>query len=118
MDAWMQNDDFPLEANGPAYTSEQVRQGVPLSYVGEKMARAIEELHRYASKHPAQHQELYGPMYFLLVAHLGLHNMLAKAGHRTLPTRLLQASPEELDRWLELIERDGDVAGLAGLDAT
>ena len=57
-------------------------------------------------------------MYFLLVARLGLHNMLAKASDRTLPTRLLKASREELDRWLELIERDGDVAGLAGLDAT
>jgi hypothetical protein len=114
----MQEDDFPMDANGPAFTSAQVRQGVPLSYVGEKLARAIEELHRYASTHPEQHQELYGPMYFLLVAHLGLHNMLAKASDRTLPTRLLQGSREELERWLELIERDGDIAGLAGLDAT
>lgn len=57
-------------------------------------------------------------MYFLMVAHLGLHNMLAKAGDSSFPTRLLQTSPEELDRWLELIERDDDVAGLAGLDAT
>ena len=37
--------DFPLSANGPAYTSEQQRHGVPLSYVGEKLGTAIKELH-------------------------------------------------------------------------
>jgi len=50
------------------------------------------------------------------VAHLGLHNMLVKANDRSLPTRLLAASTEELDAWLAVIEREGDVAGLAGID--
>ncbi|SDR63022.1 hypothetical protein SAMN05445850_8574 [Paraburkholderia tuberum] len=41
-------DDLPLNANGPAYTSQQDRHGVPLSYVGEKLGRAIGDLHRHA----------------------------------------------------------------------
>lgn len=55
-------------------------------------------------------------MYFLLVAHLGLHNMLAKANDRSLAARLLNASDDELRAWLALTQREGDVAGLAGLD--
>lgn len=112
----MPDDDMRLDANGPAYTAPQSRHGVPLEYVGDKLARAIEELHLYASKHPGQREELHGPMYYLLVAHLALHNMLAKANDRSLPTRLLATSTEELNAWLAVIEREGDVAGLAGLD--
>lgn len=107
--------DFPLSANGPAYTSEQQRYGVPLSYVGEKLGSAIEELHRYARRHPDELDALQGPMYYLLVAHLGQHNMLGKANDRSLTTRLLGASGDELQAWLRLIEREGDVNGLAGL---
>jgi len=112
----MPDDEIPLDANGQAYTVTQSRSGVPLEYVGGKLACAIHELHRYASKHPQQQHELHGPMYYLLVAHLGLHNMLAKANDRTLTTRLLAASSKELDAWLAIIEREGDVAGVAGLD--
>jgi len=110
------DDEIPLDANGPAYTSREEREGVPLAYVAEKLGRAIEELHRYARSHPDGHAELLAPMYFLIVAHLGLHNMLAKANDRSLPGRLLNVSADELRAWLALIEREGDVAGLAGLD--
>ena len=43
---------LPLNANGPAYTSRQARQGVPLDYVAEKLGTAIEDLHRYGRHHP------------------------------------------------------------------
>jgi hypothetical protein len=112
----MSNDDLPLDANGPAYTSSQERHGVPLSYVGEKLGSAIEELHRFAANHPQQRGDLVAPMYYMLVAHLGLHNMLAKANDRTLASRLLQGTSDELRAWLAVIEREGDVAGLVGLD--
>jgi len=107
--------DLPLSANGPAYTSEQQRHGVPLSYVGEKLGSAIEELHRYAQSHPNELDALQLPMYFLLVAHLGLHSMLGKANDRSLTKRLLGSSADELQVWLRLVEREGDVNGLAGL---
>jgi hypothetical protein len=45
---------------------------VPLHYVGEKLAHAIEKLHRFARQHPQQRQALLAPMHYLLVAHLGL----------------------------------------------
>ncbi len=112
----MSPDDFPLNANGPAYTARQERHGVPLAYVGGKLGNAIEELNRYARSHPDQRRELFAPMYYMLVAHLGLHNMLAKANDRSLTTRLLEASEAELRAWLSVIEREGDVAGLADLD--
>jgi hypothetical protein len=110
------SDDVPLDANGPAYISCQEREGVPLTYVGEKLGRAIEELHRYARDHPDQREALQATMYFLLVSHLALHNMLAKANDRSLATRLLAATDDELRAWLQVIEREGDVRGLAGLD--
>jgi len=41
-------DDFPLNANGPAYTSWQDRHGVPLSYVANPMniwpVRSVDEV--------------------------------------------------------------------------
>jgi hypothetical protein len=110
------NNDLPLSANGPAYTTRQERDGVPLSYVGEKLGHAMEELHRYGLARPDERKALLPPMHYLAVAFLGLHNMLAKANDRTLADRLLNGSAEDLDAWLALIEREGDVEGLAGLD--
>lgn len=107
-----------LNANGPAYTTQQERHGVPLSYVGEKLGTAIEELHRYAQSRPGEREGLQAPMYYLLVAHLGLHNMLGKANDHSLAARLLNSSIAGLQAWLRLIEREGDVKGLAGLDET
>lgn len=52
-------------------------------------------------------------MYYLLVAHLGLHNLLGKANDRSLTKRLLHGGAEELQTWLRLVEREGDVEGLA-----
>jgi hypothetical protein len=106
--------DFPLSANGSAYTSEQQPHGVPLSYVGEKLGTAIKELHRYALHHPHDRGALQASMYYLLVAHLGLHNMLGKANH-SLTKRLSGSSADDLQVWRRRIERKGDVNGLAGL---
>ena len=110
------NDDLPLSSNGPAYTIQQAREGVPLSYVGEKLANAIEALNSHARRHPEQRDELLTTMHYLLVAHLGLNNMLAKANDRTLAVRMLSADLDELDRWLQLVQREGDVQGLANVE--
>ncbi|MBB5429837.1 hypothetical protein GCT19_41940 [Paraburkholderia sp. CNPSo 3155] len=107
--------DLPLNANGPAYTSRQDRDGIPLSYVGEKLSLAIEDLHPHARRYQGERDDLRCTMYRLLVAYLGLHNMLGKANDRTLVDRLLDGTSEKLDTWLRLIEREGDVHGLAEL---
>ena len=107
---------LPLDANGPAYTSHEVRHGVPLSYVAEKLRLAIEDLHRYGRQHPAAHEGLMEAMYHQLIAYLGLHNMLSAAGDRSLTPRLFAGSGAELDAWLRLVEHEGDVLGIAALD--
>ena len=74
----MANEELPLNTNGPAYASQQRRVGVTLSYIGEKLGRAIEALQRHGQRHPEQRQELP-------VAYLGLHNMLARPTTVRLP---------------------------------
>jgi hypothetical protein len=107
---------LPLNANGPAYTSSQARHGVPLDYVGEKLGTAIEDLHRYGRQHPTARDELMPAMYHLLVAYLGLHNMLGAANDHQLAPRLFARSTTELDAWLGLVSRQGDVLGFADAD--
>ncbi len=111
-----ENQSLPLNANGPAYTVRQVRHGVPLSHVAEKLDSAIQALHSYGQGHSNERDGLLPAMYYLLVAHLGLHNMLGKANDRSLAARLLNGSDKELDAWLQLVAREGDVHGLAELD--
>lgn len=50
-------------------------------------------------------------MYHLLVAYLGLHNMLGAANDHKLAPRLFASTPAELDAWLRLVSRQGDVLG-------
>ena len=89
---------------------------MPLIYVAEKLDSAIDALHIYAQRHPNERDGLFVPMHYLLVAHLGLHNMLGKANDRSLATRLLNGNGDDLQAWLRLIAREGDVEGLAGLE--
>ena len=106
---------YSLNANGPAYTSRQDRHGVPLDYVAEKLNSAIQELHRLGQQHPTARDAALPTMYFMLVAYLGLNNMLGKASDRKLASRLLTGSTKKLREWLDLVAREGDVQGLASL---
>lgn len=45
-----------------------------------------------------------------------LHTMLGKANDRSLAQRLLSGSSEDLQAWLRLVAREGDVQGLAELE--
>ncbi len=101
----------PLSANGSAYTRREDRHGVPLEYVGEKMASAIEQLHALADRHPERAADLVPAMYYALVSFLALHNMLAKANDRGLAQRLLSSSQEELTAWLSFVREQGGVLG-------
>jgi hypothetical protein len=74
-----------------------------LSYVGGKLGRAIEELHRHAQRCQDGRDELRGAMYYLLIAHLGLHNLLGKANDHTLADRLLNGSSQHLQTWLSFV---------------
>ena len=109
-------DELPLNANGAAYTWREGRHGVPLDYVSERLGHAIEDLYRAAKRLPGDDIDAQSAMYHLLVAFLALHNMLGKANDKSLVPRLLGGSREQLDAWLSLVQREGDVQGLAGLD--
>jgi hypothetical protein len=109
------DDEFPLDANGPAYTSRQEREGVPLAYVAEKLGRAIEELHRYARSHSDRHGDLLASMtcWWRIWA---CTTCWPRPTTGRWAARLLNTSEDELRTWLALIEREGDFAGLTGLD--
>lgn len=108
---------FPLDANGQAFISRQYRNGIPLPYVGEKLRCAIEDLHRHARRCPGTRDELSLTMHYLLAAYLGLYNMLGAANDPALVDRLLDGSRERLQKWLRVVERGGDVCGVAELDS-
>lgn len=107
---------LPLNANGHAFTSRQYRNGIPLPYVGQKLRCAIEDLHRHAQCCPGKRNELGMTMHYLLAAYLGLYNMLGTANDPALVDRLLGGSGEQLQKWLRVVECEGDVCGVAELD--
>lgn len=105
-------DLIPLSANGPAYEKGEKRHGVPLDYVADKLGNAILELHSFSSANPELTIELHGSMYYQLVAFLALSNMLAAANDRTLTGRIFGSTRVEVERWIDLIHRQGDVSGI------
>ena len=112
-----QNSGIPLSANGAAYTRREGRHGVPLDYVGEKLASSIQELHTLARRNPEQRADFVPTMYYLLVSYLALNNMLGKADDRGLPERLLAIDHDELSSWLEFVRDQGDVLGIEDAEA-
>lgn len=106
---------LPLDANGAAYTKSEERHGVPLDYVGQKLSHAIEALSQVSRDHPQLRPELMTAMHYLVVAHLGLHNMLAKTNDRKLVDRLMTMTSDELDQWLAMTIQHGDVEGTASI---
>lgn len=107
--------NLPLHSNGAAYAKSDEWYEVPLDYVGEKLGHAMEELNRVSRLHLELRPELTSTMHYLAVAHLGLHNMLAKANDRTLVDRLLAMTSDELERRIEMTTQHGDVEGTAGI---
>ena len=105
-------DSISLSANGPAYEKDEERHGVPLDYVADKLGNAILELHSFARSNPDLADELHGAMYYQLVAFLALNNMLGAANDRALTGRLLGSTRFEVERWVNLVHRQGGVSGV------
>lgn len=105
-------DSITLSANGPAYEKGEERHGVPLDYVADKLGNAIIELHSFARINPALADDLHGAMYYQVVAFLALNNMLGAAHDRALTGRLLGSTRVEVERWINLVHRQGDVSGI------
>jgi hypothetical protein len=103
---------IPLSANGPAYEKGEERHGIPLDYVADKLGNAILELHSFALSNPDLAGGLHGAMYYQLVAFLALNNMLGAANDRSLTARLFGSTRVEVERWINLVHRQGDVSGI------
>jgi hypothetical protein len=127
----MTDSDMPGDPNGPAFTTREFREGVPLDYVGEKMERAMKGLHeawkltdsipesailwpgapfettvrsrmKYEIRHAFRQQ---------LVSLLALSNLLAlTAREEELLDRLLGYNRDQLRQWLDHIYHGGQAS--------
>lgn len=104
--------NLPMSFNGPACTRREIREGVPLSYVSEKLRHSIEDVHFIAQAAPEIRGRLTQVMYSQLKAFLALHNMLGAANDMTLPERLLSSSSKDLRKWVDAVVRHGSLLGV------
>ncbi|HEV3425206.1 MAG TPA: hypothetical protein VG105_15790 [Paraburkholderia sp.] len=100
-----------MSSTGPAYTTREVRYGVPLSYISEKLSQAIEDTHAAGRAHPEARKRLAHVMYSQTKAFLALHNLLGVADAAGLPEQLLEMDRRELDRWIAAVVTHGDLFG-------
>jgi hypothetical protein len=100
-----------LSSNGPAYVSREIRQGVPLSYVSEKLSHAIIDTHAAGVAHPEARKRLAHVMYSQTKAFLALHNVLGAADAPGLPELLLGMERHELNNWIAAVVKHGDLLG-------
>lgn len=107
---------LPLLANAGAEAATELRHGVPLKRIAHQVASGIRALHTAAVVQQdgrAGHLIAFRRM---LLAYLGLYNMLGAATDASLARRLLTARREELECWLRAVALEGDVLGMAGLE--
>lgn len=109
--------NLPLSSNGAAYTTRETRNGVPLAYISEKLAYAIEDTHAAGQAHPEMRLRLAHVMYSQTLAFLALHNMLGAANDSGLPERLLDLEREELRKWINAVVSYGDLLGAGDVGA-
>ena len=100
-----------LSSKGPAYTALEIRQGVPLSYISEKLSHAIIDTHAAGVAHPESRKRLAHVMYSQTKAFLALHNVLAAADAPGLPELLLEMDRHELHSWIATVITHGDLLG-------
>jgi hypothetical protein len=118
------------DPNGGAYEKTEVRTGPPLSYVSEKLRRALEEIHMghwefvtYQSNHtlPSEpdrarpgpedvRRRLQAAFRVAAVAFCALSNALAHANPADFYERLLALRRDDFSDWLDEIERGGTVS--------
>lgn len=120
------------DPNGPAYRTREHRSGPPLDYVAEKVHNALFELHAAVQASRRAHgapswtgdgraappelddierstQHAFG---YQVTTFLALHNMLGAAGAPDHLARLQAMSPDDFERWLAFVEREGSVLGV------
>jgi hypothetical protein len=133
----MNIEDFFNDPNGPAYQKEEKRVGPPLDYIAEKLRNSIESHHEvlritrecilidlprepcYSDESEISIKEeclefnaMYG-FHNAVIAFLALYNMLGSAAEADYTERLSKIKKNDLDKWLDFVEREGSINGQA-----
>lgn len=131
----MKIEDFFKDPNGPAYQKEEKRSGPPLDYIAEKLRYSVESHHEvlrivrecirielptepcYSKESGISIKEeclefnaMYG-FHNAIIAFLALYNMLGSAQAPDYTEKLSRTKKEELDKWLDFVEREGSING-------
>ena len=126
-----ENIDTP---NSSAYQKVELRDGIPLSYVCEKLTESLKTIHHlnnfiknnihddlklinpinnnlYSPKNDGLLSPLYSSFRYSLTSLLALHNMIGIANNQNIFEKLLSYNEEDFNHWLERIESEGSTNG-------
>ena len=115
-------DEIVGDSNGGAYRLVEERSGPPLSYVAEKARNSLWHLHALAGSidafavggapQPDLVTQAMVAFHYGVVSYLALNNMLdmANGGHAFI-SQLLAMSPDDFEKWLDMVDGEGSVLG-------
>lgn len=115
-------DDSISPPNGEAYEKVELRDGSPLSYVGEKLGMAVEFSHAVYQKLEIKGADNmlneYGPresagaaFRYATTAFLALYNMLGLIDDQNKFKTLEKLSPDKFRTWIAMVQREGSIHG-------
>jgi hypothetical protein len=120
--------------NSSAYEKIELRDGIPLSYVHEKLVSNIKIIHHtycfvrdninddlqlinhisidlYSPKKDGLLSPLFASFRYSLTSLLALQNMLGIVNNQNIFDKLLAYNEEDFHGWLERIESEGSISG-------
>lgn len=119
------DDELILTPNNGAYERPEIRHGLPLNYVSEKIGSAVESAYRSyhwlkdrkgnESPDDLEHQQAIASIWDTFrcatTAFLALHNMLGLIQDPDKFNSLLKLSPKRFGAWLAMVRREGSISG-------
>ncbi len=126
-----ENIDSP---NSSAYQKLEKRDGIPLSYVGEKLTDSLTIIHHlynfvrdnikddlelsfplkndsFSPKRDGLLFPLFHSFRYSLTSFLALHNILAITNNQKIFDKLLNHTNEDFEKWLNRIISEGSISG-------
>ena len=126
-----ENIDAP---NSSAYQKVELRDGIPLSYINEKLTNNLKTIHHlynfvkdninddlklinsvkddlYSPKVDGLLSPLFSSFRYSLTSLLALHNLLGIANNQNIFEKLLSYKEEDFNKWLDRIESEGSING-------
>ncbi len=120
-----------LEPNNGAYEQPEIRHGLPLHYVSEKLASALESTHKayqalkkrqagdpsIGQEREQARRSTWAAFRYSTTAFLALHNMLGLIDDQGKFDALLKLSSKRFSAWLATVRREGSIGGYAISDS-